>query len=188
MPASGLDASNVEVAVTGRVCLAPLGTTPPTDSATPLDPAWKDVGYISEDGITETPEADTEEIRAWQNGDVVRTIQTSHAIRYSFTMIETNAVSLEAYYGNYDSATGDVKVTGQQLPRQMMVIETLDEVGGVTMVRRRFAPVAQVIERGEVTLSNSEASGYEVTVECYPGPDGETKVSIFAAAPVDSES
>lgn len=188
MSASGLDASNVEVAVTGRVCLAPIGTTAPTDSETPLDVAWRDVGYISEDGVTETPEADNEVIRAWQNGDEVRTVQTSHSIQYGFTMIETNEVSLEAYYGDYDSETGNVKVTGRQLPRQMMVIETFDEVGGVRMVRRRLAEVAQVTERGEVSLSNSDATGYEVTVTCYPGADGVTKVHIFAATPADGGS
>src|SRR5690606_6674901 len=105
----------------------------------------------------------------------VRTVQTSHAIRYGFTMIETNEVSLKAYYGHYDADTGDVRVTGRQLPRQMMVIETFDEVGGVLLVRRRFAEVAQVTERGEVSLTNSAAAGYEVTVTCYPGADGETK-------------
>lgn len=185
MPASGLDASNVEVAVSGRICLAPLGTTPPTDSTSTLDEAFVNVGYISEDGVTETPETDTEVIRAWQNGDEVRTVQTSHAIRYGFTMIETNEASLKAYYGHYDSVTGDVKVSGRQLPRQMMVVETFDEIGGVAMVRRRLAEVAQVTDRGEVSLTNSEASGFEVTVTCYPGEDGETKVHIFAATPVN---
>lgn len=183
-----LDASNVEVAVSGRVCLAPLGTAAPTDSSTELDAAWKDVGYISEDGVTETPEADTQVINAWQNGDEVRVVQTSHAIRYGFTMIETNEVSLRAYYGHYDDSTGNVRVTGRQLPRQMMVIESFDEIGGVLMVRRRFAEVAQVTERGEVSLTNSDATGYEVTVTCYPGEDGETKVHIFAATPADGGS
>ena len=67
-----LDASNVEVAVTGALYLAPLDTPLPTDSETPLNDAFRNVGYLSEDGITETPEEDTQEIRAWQNGDIVR--------------------------------------------------------------------------------------------------------------------
>jgi hypothetical protein len=78
-----LDASNVEVAVTGAVYLAPLGTTLPTDSDTPLDGAFQNVGYLSEDGITETPEEDTTEIQAWQNGDIVRRVLTSHEIQYA---------------------------------------------------------------------------------------------------------
>lgn len=172
-----LDASNVEVAVTGAVYLAPLGTPLPTDSAEALNMAFVNVGYLSEDGITETPDEDVEEIRAWQNGDVVRTVMASHAIRYGFTMIETNEASLEAYYGNYDA--GNVRVTGKQPGRQCLVIETIDD----DMLRRRVAEVAQVTERGEVQLVNADVTGYQVTLTCYPGSDGETKVEIFA--PVD---
>jgi hypothetical protein len=173
MPTGTLDASKVEVAVTGAVYLAPLGTTLPTDSAAELDGDFQNVGYLSEDGITETPEEDTTEIQAWQNGDVVRRVLTSHEIQYGFTMIETNEVSLKAYYGNY--AGGDVKVTGDQLPRQCMVIETIDD----GKLRRRVVPVAQVTERGEVNLTNDDATGYEVTVTGYPDSDG-VKVHIYA--------
>jgi len=176
-----LDASKVEVAVTGAVYLAPLGTTGPTDSEIALNAAFKAVGYISEDGITETPEEDTTEIRAWQNGDIVRRVLSSHEIQYQFTMIETNEVTLEAYYGNYDA--GDVVVTGEQLPRQALVIETIDD----GKIRRRFAPVAQVVERGEVQLTNDEATGFEVTFTCYPDTNG-GKVYIFAPADVGSGS
>lgn len=171
-----IDASNVEVAVTGAVYLAPIDTTLPINGSAPLNEAFVNVGYIGEDGITETPDADQNEIRAWQNGDVVRTVQTSHAIRYAFTMIETNQASLRAYYGNADE-DGNVKVTGAQLPRQRLVIETLDD----GKLRRRVAHAAQVTERGEVSLTNSEATGYPVTFTCYPsGDDGVTKVDIFA--------
>src|SRR5690606_6444298 len=125
---------------------------------------------------TENTEADVTSINAWQNGDEVRTVQTTHAIRYGFTMIETNEASLTAYYGDYNA--GKVEVTGKQLPRQAMVIETIDN----GMIRRRVAEVAQVTERGEVTLTNSDATGYPVTVTCYAGSDGKTKVTILPAA------
>lgn len=172
-----LDASNVEVAVSGAVYFAPLGTTLPATSSAPLDPAFKAVGYLSADGITENTEADVTAINAWQNGDEVRTVQTTHAIRYGFTMIETNEASLTAYYGDYNA--GKVEVTGKQLPRQAMVIEVIDN----GMIRRRTAEVAQVTERGEVSLVNADATGYPVTVTCYPGSDGKTKVTILPAAP-----
>lgn len=172
-----LDASKVEVAVTGAVYLAPLGTTLPTDSSTALDEAFENVGYLSEDGITETPEEDTTEIRAWQNGDIVRRVLTSHEIQYGFTMIESNEHSLKAYYGNYSA--GDIQITGEQLPRQCMVIETIDE----GQIRRRVVPVAQVTERGEVSLTNSDATGFEVTITGYPDDNG-VKVYIYAPAAV----
>lgn len=174
-----LDASKVEVAVTGAVYLAPLGTTLPANSSVALDAAFKNVGYVSEDGITESPEEDNTEIRAWQNGDIVRRVQSSHEIQYQFMMLETNEVSLAAYYGNY--LAGDVKITGEQLPRQCMVIETIDD----GKLRRRVAPVAQVVERGELSLTNDDATGYDITLTCYPDTDG-VKVYLYAAVEIGS--
>lgn len=49
------DAKKVTVSkpkVGGAVYRAPLGTTPPTDATTALDKAFKSLGYISEDGLT----------------------------------------------------------------------------------------------------------------------------------------
>ena len=85
-----LDATQVRVGVTGAVYVAPTGTTLPTDATTSLAVAFDDVGYISEDGVTETQDTDTNDIVAWQNGAVVRKIQTSHDLTYSFAMLETS--------------------------------------------------------------------------------------------------
>lgn len=173
-----MDSQNVEVVITGGVFFAPLGSTLPTDSNDPLDESFTSVGYISEDGITETPEVDTTEIKAMQNGDTVRTIQTEHSVSYGFTMLETNDASMTLYYGNYDD--GAFVIDGRQMEQYAVVIETFDR----GQVRRRLLPVAQVTDRGEVALTNDEATGYEVTITAYPD---ETGAKVYGFAPVAAD-
>ena len=57
-------ATNVSVGkpgASGAIYRAPLGSTAPTDAETALDAAFVMLGYVSEDGLTNTnsPESDT---------------------------------------------------------------------------------------------------------------------------------
>ena len=63
---------------TGAILQAPLGTTVPdlqdiTPSKVTLDEGFKDCGYVSEDGVTITPDYSTSDIPSW-GGAVVRRI------------------------------------------------------------------------------------------------------------------
>ena len=167
-------AANVRVGVTGGIYRAPLASTLPTDALDPLDPAFVEAGYISDDGVSQSIDADVEDITAWQNGDVVRKVQTSHDLTYSFTLIETSAQSLEIYYGNYTVGDGaapvssTVEITGQQLPHGSWVLSVVDG----TNVIRIVVPDGQITERGEIAFQSEDAIGYEVTVSCFPDSSG----------------
>jgi hypothetical protein len=164
MTTGTFESANVEVMTNGWIYVAPSGTTLPATGDATLDAAFKHLGYLSEDGITESQETEQSEIVA-HNGDTVRSSQTSHNITYGFTAIETNPVTLEAYYGHYDA--GQVDVTGVELGRNVWVIDVLDG----DQLRRRVLPSAQVTERGEVTFSNEDPTGYEMTITGYPTAD-----------------
>lgn len=164
-------ASNVLVAVTGGsgggARYAPTGTAlPTTPSATP-NVAFVDVGYISEDGISEAIDDSTTEIKAWQNADVVRRIQTDHSVQYKFAMIETNANVLSAYYGGNYTA-GVVQIKSGVLPHKAWVLDFAD---GTNLIRI-VIPDGQIVERGETKYANGEVIMYPVTIECYPDASG----------------
>ena len=174
-----LTAENVRVGVTGAVYVAPAGTTLPTDATTALPVAHEDVGYIHEDGVTETQDTDTNDIMAWQNGATVRKVQTSHDLMYAFTMLETSEVTLREYYGNFtDGGVGDdsVVIDGAELPNRVWVLSVLDG----DHVLRVVIPDGQVTERGDITYANGEAVGREVTITCYPDVSG-NKAYIYMA-------
>lgn len=155
-------ASNVLVGVTGGVYVAPLATALPVTPSVALNVAFKEVGYISEDGVTQSIGDSTVEIKAWQNADVVRRIQTDHSLNIKFMMIETNAVSLAAYYGNYSG--GIVQIKAGVMPQQSWVLNVVD---GTNLVRL-VLPSAQVTDRSDIVYKNGDKIGYEITLECYP--------------------
>jgi hypothetical protein len=167
-------ASNVLVGVTGDVSVAPEGTALPTNTSTALNAAFEAVGYISEDGVSQSISEDITDLKAWQNGDVVRKIQTSHDLTYAFTMIETSDVTLETFYGNY--AAGVVQIDGEQLDHKSWVLDVEDGDDDLRIV----IPDGQITERGDIVYQNGDAVGYPVTITCFPDGSG-NKAYIYVS-------
>lgn len=164
-------------AVTGGALRAPLATTLPTDVATALPAGFIALGYISSDGVVESTATDKNDIVAW-GGDTVRTVQTSHAVTYAFTMIETNKESAGSYYGDANvtataaTATAgnllEIHVTSTELAHFVWDFEILDG----TRKGRICLPDGQVTDRGDVSYVDADAVSYPVTVTAYPDADG----------------
>jgi hypothetical protein len=158
-----LDSDNVRVAVTGAVYVAPVGTTAPTDSSTALNNAFTDLGYVSADGIVETIDKTTSQIRSWQNGALVREVVSEGTYMVELTFIETNQAVLELYYGTTitdGEINGDPRSTGG---RKSFVIDIIDGES----VERTYIPSGEVTSVGERTLASGEAIGYNVTITAY---------------------
>lgn len=178
------NADNVLVALTGAALYAPLGTTLPTDTTTAWNAAFVDLGYLSEDGVTETPEDETTEIAAWQNGDVARSLITRSAIRFGFTMIETTAGGLALYHGGSVTGTdpsgiGEASIELAGTPNDRFAFG-LDVIDGDNDVRITI-PNASIVERGEITYVNNDAIGYPVTIQANPGVGGVRAIKYFNA-------
>ena len=63
-----MDATQVGVGAakaTGAIWIAPQGTTLPTDATTTLASAFKTVGFVGEDGVTNSKSRETMEIKEW---------------------------------------------------------------------------------------------------------------------------
>lgn len=159
------DSDNVLVALSGGVFYGPKGSTLPTDATSTINVAFDELGYIAEDGVTQSIDETTTKIRAWQNGDTVREVQTAHDLTFTFTAIETNEAVLKAFYGNH--AAGKVEINGSQGTRGPWVIQVKDGDKDVRIV----IPDGQITDRGDVNYVGTGAVGYPVTITCYPDPN-----------------
>lgn len=173
-----LTSSNVRVAVTGAVYVAPTATAAPTAADATLNVAFKDLGYVSEDGVTETRDRSTNEIRAWQNADLVREVVTDSSLAYSFTLIETKLETIELFYGGtVDDTDGSIGIVPSATGgRHSFVIDVID---GTDLIRI-YLPSAEITEVGDQVYQSGEAIGYEVTVKGYP-VSGVTATKFFSA-------
>lgn len=160
----------------GAVFVAPAKSKLPTDCSTALDLAFKCVGLISEDGVSNEIETDSEEIKAW-GGDVVLNPQTSRVEKFTFTMIETNEQSLKVVFGD-KNVTGtsietgiQVKHNGLEREERVYVIETIMGTGNI---KRQVIPRGKVSEIGEIAYKDDEPIGYEVTITALLDESGNT--------------
>lgn len=172
------DASNVSVAGDGIIAVGELTAAAPAGLGA-LPVGFTDLGYISEDGVTESTEQSVEKIKAWQRNAVVRSTVTEGETTFSFTMIETKRETIELAFGTeVDSDGSYVKNPGKERPRKSFIIDVIDG----DRVERQYIPDGQVTELGEITRANGEAVGYEVTISAYDNADIGGAVKVWDTA------
>ncbi|RVU94562.1 phage tail protein [Enterococcus avium] len=173
------DVKNVTTAkpkVGGAVYSAPLGTALPTDATTTLDAAFKSLGYISEDGMTNANTPESDNIKAW-GGDVVAVVQTEKADTFAYTLIEAlNPDVLKEVYGAANVSgtleTGiTIKANSNPMEEHVLVVEMVMK-GGI--LKRIVIPIGKVSEVGEIVYKDDEASGFETTITALPDTDENT--------------
>jgi hypothetical protein len=180
-----LDATLARLGVTGMVMTGPTGTTAPTDLAA-WGTGWADCGYISDDGLEEAPDEDSEQFVPWQAATPIRVEVTKSITTFKFTCWESNWTTVSLYYRVKEE---DVTVTGTA-PNQIV---SFDQAGkpdrnlrafGFDVIdgsyhRRAICPLAEVTERGSITYKSNELIAYELTVTAYPGSDGVSIKRMF---------
>ena len=85
--------------VTGGVLQAPLGTTLPTDAVTVLDPAFTQLGHVSDAGVDRDEQRPNTEVNDW-GGDLIAILQDKYGITLKFKLLQLmNADVQKAAHG-----------------------------------------------------------------------------------------
>ena len=163
-------------ALNGAVYRAASGTTAPTDATTALSADFKCLGYCGEDGLVNSNSPSTTDIKAW-GGDTVLTIQEEKTDTFQVTLLEVlNADVLKAVYGS-TNVSGTLS-TGVTITANAKEAEegvwAVDMLLNSNTVKRIVIPKGKITEIGDITYSDSDPIGYEVTITALPDESGNT--------------
>lgn len=170
----------------GGVFRAPLGTTLPTDATTALSATFKNLGYVSDDGVVNAKTRENTEVNAW-GGDKVRDLQTSKADTFKMRFIEARNVDvLKAVHGDDNVTETNGKITIRENSKELdRAVWVIDEIMNDGYLKRTVIPDGKITEVGDITYKDNELIGYEVTISAYPhaedGYSGDTHREFIEA-------
>lgn len=168
-------------AISGAIYVAPTGTALPTDESTTLNAAFKSIGYISDDGVTNSQSISSEEVKSW-GGTVVATAITEMQDDFKWTMISPrNVEALKVVFGDANvtenSGKISIKKNATEPAAHSFVIEMI--VAGVAT--RIVIPNGKLKELGDVNYNDSDALGFEVTIAALANASNDTHYEYSAA-------
>lgn len=180
MPTGANSVSNVTAGkpkIGGSIYRAPLGTDVPTDATTALDAAFKCLGYVSDEGVTNSTSIESEDIKAW-GGDTVLTPQTGKTDAFQMSLLESlNIEALKAYFGD-DNVTGtdiktglSVKCNSKELQPSVWVVEM---IAAGNIPHRVVIPNAKPTEMEDITYVDNEPVALGMTLTALPDSEGNT--------------
>lgn len=154
----------------GGLRAGPLNTPLPTDATSVLDAALEALGFIGDEGLTESENRGTDEVDAW-GGRLARKLQTKWGLEVTFIFLERRTAVLKQVRGAEnvieEAVQGGIQRTvlynRTELPRQVYVADIKD---GKRKIRKVY-PQAQITEVGETQWSSKSLVQYEVTLTCY---------------------
>lgn len=155
--------------VGGAIYRAPIGTQLPTSALTPLSAAFKSLGYVSEDGLTNENSRSSEDIKEW-GGSTVMTTTIDKTDKFKFTLIESlNIEVLKTVFGN-ENVSGSLE-SGITVKSNAKELESASYVADILMrdgfIKRIIIPEAKISDIGEIVYKKDAAVGYECTLTAF---------------------
>lgn len=172
----------------GSVYKAPLGTTLPTTANSELDSAFVELGYVDENGLTNSNTPSSSDVKAW-GGTIVLSYQEEKPDTFQFKLIESlNPEVVKVAYGDNNVSgtleTGiTIKANAAEQEENAYVFDMVLR-GGV--LKRIVIPDGKVSEVGEITYVDNEVIGYDITISALPDTTNNTHYEYIYKAPETS--
>ncbi|MFB7906415.1 hypothetical protein ACFC1T_08310 [Kitasatospora sp. NPDC056076] len=173
------DAQRIRFAPNGGLHVAPAPTGRPGGTELPADvgdgrtapTGYKSLGYVDEGGVTITPSIETDPVNAWQSATPVLYAVKSASVQIKATLIESNALTTELFWGASWIALKDS--TGKETGVYRLDLSSTPDLQELSLVidwsqRNTFyrcvIPRAMINDRGAITLQRKESQKYELTI------------------------
>lgn len=186
-----LTASQVRVPGTGELFVAAVGTAAPTDVSTALAATWKGLGYTQEDGATIGRSLDREPINAWQSVTPLGYIYNGAELTVAAAMLQSNKEIAQLWFGGGDFAettvgSGEFKADMPTIPEGLeraVVLQWTDTRGTTDIVSRLHIPRAEVRDTGDVQLSRTGPTAFQMTFAALAPDTGSVLATWFTDDP-----
>jgi hypothetical protein len=160
-----LNASEIRVAGTGRVLVAPANTAVPANFTTDWAAPWVDLGYTSADGVKFTKKDKLDPIDTWQTVAAIRFVYSDRDFSVKFSLLQINADTLPFFFGGGSLASGTAGLTyniaaAPQVTERALGIEFKD---GPDIIHRFYIPRGVVTETDETSFTRTTSVKLGVT-------------------------
>ena len=162
----------------GAVFTAPVGSTLPTDAVTAINSiseAYKDLGYVSEDGLTESISITTSAIKEW-GGSIVLITQDEKTATFKFKLIEYLNKEVQKFANGDANVSGTlesgmkISVTDVDVDERVLVFWQILR-GGIPL--RIVVPRCKITAIGDIVYKGNEAVAYDLTVQAIKNDSGQ---------------
>jgi hypothetical protein len=165
---AGNNSSEIRVAGSGRVLVAPVGTAAPATITAGWDAAWKDLGYTSTDGVAFSKKDKLDPVETWQAVSPARFIYADRDLTLKFSMLQFNEDTLPFFMGGGTMTTVDALTNvysydiadGPKADERALGLEFTD---GAAITYRFIVPRGQVTASDDIKLSRKAPAMLGIT-------------------------
>ncbi|MFD8072154.1 hypothetical protein ACFV3E_05825 [Streptomyces sp. NPDC059718] len=179
------DSNELRVATKGAFVVAPVGTTAPTDPYSSWGTGWVDLGYGTQDGLTETLNENRQTFEAWGEVEPVLQIVTSRATQFKINLEQTNAWTLALYYGvdiadmtsSGSGGTQFLAFNDPQTPEPQYYAIGMDMIDSKGRPTRFVVARAEVSQKGDRPYKTDSISGFDLTFSTLSAASGGSSIT-----------
>lgn len=156
------------------VFLMPSGTTPPTSPApTPWPTAAKDVGWINDNGVTETRANQETKKYGFQGNGLVKVLRSQYEYTFKFVALEKNRVTDGVVNpGSTIVTAAAVNTISDFVPSGQIIQAIGADFQNGAINERWIIPIAEINSTADMVYVGNDLTGYEFTVTCYANSAG----------------